>query len=81
MYKVIITTNDGLNKSITKVVSESQFKRLDAFQNMGGFKRYDLELYSDDEPKQRSEIVEVLYFLSTFVFYSNINSIFNQFKD
>lgn len=79
MYKVIITTNDGFNKSITKVVSENQFNRLDKFQNLGGFRRYNIDLYSDDEPKQRSEIIEVLNFLNSFVFYSDIKSIFNHF--
>ena len=69
MYKVIITDNEGLNKSITSVISKAQFNRIKKLEYIGGFKRFSIDLYSDDEPKQKSEIIEVLKFLATTVFY------------
>lgn len=72
MYKVIITTNDSLNKSITAILSKAQYNRIDDAKNTGGFLRYDVELYSDDEPKQKSDITKALQFLSDNVFYCSV---------
>ena len=69
MYKTIISDNEGLNKSITSVVSKEQFNRIEKLEYIGGFKRFTIDLYLDDEPKQKSEIIEVLKFLALNVFY------------
>lgn len=69
MYKIILSTNDSANKNITCVVSKNQYSRIQQLENLGGFKRFDIELYSDDEPKQKSEIKECLNWLGQFVFY------------
>lgn len=75
MYKVIITTEDNLNKQIESVVNLPQYNRLLNCQNLGGFKRYDVELYSDNEPKQRSEIIDTLNFLAKNVFYCTLTEL------
>lgn len=75
MYKAIITTNDNLNKNVTVVLSNTQFNRIDNAKNIGGFLRYDVELYSDDEPKQKSDIIQALQFLADNVFYCSFNEV------
>lgn len=75
MYKVIIATNDNLNKSITVILSKAQYNRVDNAKTTGGFLRYDVELYSDNEPKQKSDIIKALQFLSDNVFYCSVGEI------
>jgi hypothetical protein len=57
MYKIIISNN---NKSIVSIISKAQFNRIKKLEYIGGFKRFTIDLYSNDEPKQKSDIVEVL---------------------
>lgn len=66
MYKIIISNN---SKSIVSIISKAQFNRIKKLEYIGGFKRFTIDLYSNDEPKQKSDIVEVLKFLATTVFY------------
>lgn len=75
MYKVIVTTNDSANKTITVILSERQYERIIEGSNVGGFKRYDVELYSDNEPKQKSDIIAIMQFLSSYVFYCTLSEL------
>jgi hypothetical protein len=68
MYKITLYTNDGTNKNLSCIVSKSQYNRILNSQNLGGFKRFEIDLFSDKEPKQKSEINFALSFLSVHVF-------------
>jgi len=68
MYKIILYSNDSTTKNLCCTVSKAQFKRIENAQNIGGFKRFSLDLYSDEEPKQKSEINFALAFLAVWVF-------------
>jgi hypothetical protein len=69
MYKVIISTICGSKKDITVTLSKAQYNRFENSQNIGGFQRYALDIYSDDEPKQKSDIIIALQFVALYVFY------------
>ena len=75
MYKIILSTNDNTKRNLTCVVSKAQLNRLQNSENLGGFKRFDVETYSDDEPKQRSEINFALAFLSVWVFGCSVSDL------
>jgi hypothetical protein len=75
MYRIVLTTNDNTNKKFACIVSKAQYNRINNAQNIGGFKRYDVELYSDNEPKQRSEINFALSFLAVNVFYCTVSDL------
>jgi hypothetical protein len=75
MYKVIISTICDSKKSITVILSKAQYNRFANNQNIGGFQRYALDIYSDDEPKQKSNIIEALQFVSLYVFYCTFKEI------
>jgi hypothetical protein len=75
MYKVIISTICGSKKDTTVILSKAQYNRFANNQNIGGFKRYALDIYSDNEPKQKSNIIEALQFVSLYVFYCTFEEI------
>jgi hypothetical protein len=75
MYKVIISTICGSKKDATVILSKAQYNRFANSQNIGGFKRYTLDIYSDNEPKQKSNIIEALQFVSLNVFYCTFEEI------
>lgn len=75
MYKVVVSTNDSRNKSITATITKRQYRALEDSQNVGGFKRYDVELYSDDEPKKPTDFNWVIGFLAIEVFKTSSESV------
>ena len=75
MYKIILNLEDGRKDTIQCVISNSQFNRIEKAQFLGGFKRFDIELYSDDEPKQKSEIIQAFKFLCEKVFFCKIEEL------
>lgn len=77
MYKIILSTNDSNNKKFEGVISKAQFTRIENAVNLGGFKRFDVELYSDNEPKQPSEINFVFSFLAVNVFGCTVSELKN----
>jgi hypothetical protein len=75
MYKIIINLEDGRKDTIQCVISKQQHKRIEKAQFLGGFKRFDIELYSDNEPTQKSEITKALMFLCEKVFFCKIEEL------
>jgi hypothetical protein len=75
MYKIILNLEDGRKDQLKCIVSKAQFNRLQNALYLGGFKRFDIELYSDDEPKQKSEIIQAFKFLCEKVFFCKIEEL------
>jgi len=72
MYKIIVSTNDNTHKNLSCVVSKAQFNRIQKIENLGGFNRFYLDLITDKEPKQKSQFLQALSFLSESVFYCSV---------
>lgn len=61
MYKVILTTNDDSKSSVGAIVNKKEYVLLETrYQFVGGFQRFDISLYSDDEPRQRSQFETIV---------------------
>jgi len=75
MNKVIITTNDSKKQSLITIISNKQLKKLKSLEYYGDFKRFDLDHYSDDEPKKPSDYNYAIAFLSVNVFNTDDKSL------
>jgi hypothetical protein len=81
MYKIILTTECGSKQNLSCVISKAQYNAISNALYLGGFKRFDIELYSDNEPKQKSEINFALSFLSINVFKCSVIDLKKIFKN
>ncbi len=62
---------------VTAIVLRKHYRKLQELEHLGGFKRFGLSLYSDDEHRQKPEIDKVLAFLQpVFANHALIESYF-----
>ena len=83
MNYITLTTNDGTNESMNFIVSNRALSALEnIYMNMGGFRRFHIDIISDNVIK-RVSYYGIAEWLAVYVFLdmSIIESIVNKLKN
>lgn len=64
MNSIILTTNDSNNTTAQILVSDKILQKLYSLKYMGGFKRFEIDIYSDKEPKTKSQLTILMDFFA-----------------
>jgi hypothetical protein len=67
MTQILISTIENKQKSLL-TINDSQVKKVERLQYIGGFKRFNFDIYDDKAPTKTNDFNYVISLLSIYVF-------------